>query len=365
MEIKKTWQRVDNAFFLRDISTNVDMLEKGVYVLEVVPQTGELFLNQVSPKFEFDFKIYGLEESFIAKVLKTFKNTKSNLGMLLNGVKGTGKTITAEIIANELKLPTILIHHPFRGSNSFLNSINQDVTILIDEYEKVYNSQVGDGRYTDDEQIVKNSDSSLLSLMDGTFKTKWRKVFILTTNRVWVNENMLNRPGRIRYLKQFSDLTHAQIMEIIDDCLVETQFKDDIIAFIKPLKIITVDIVKSIISEVNIFKEPPAECCKEFNLEFKSDEYKIYKVGEGKLKDRLIVNGAPAKNVDSFLSYVKTNWKNAILQSGGYYLQSSKKPDLEKGIFTVVDHNANFRKEFKIKIEKAERVHYSFYSMND
>lgn len=50
------------------------------------------------------FKIYGMESKLIEHVMRTFENTTSNLGMLFNGIKGTGKTITAKIIANRTNL---------------------------------------------------------------------------------------------------------------------------------------------------------------------------------------------------------------------------------------------------------------------
>ena len=42
-------------------------------------------------KFEFDFELLGLEQKFIDHALKSYENTTGNFGILLNGVKGTGK----------------------------------------------------------------------------------------------------------------------------------------------------------------------------------------------------------------------------------------------------------------------------------
>src|SRR5687768_15668363 len=96
-ELKKTWQRVGDKFYLRDISQNEHPLKRAIYTVELCPESGQLYLKLVANEFKFDFKIYGLEEHFINRVLKTYKNTTGNLGMILNGVKGTGKTITGEI----------------------------------------------------------------------------------------------------------------------------------------------------------------------------------------------------------------------------------------------------------------------------
>lgn len=363
MEIKKTWQSSNNCLFLRDISSNVDSIPKGVWIVESTP-LGELFLKKIEEEFSFDFKIYGLESEFMDRVVKTYKHTSGNMGVLLNGVKGTGKTITGEILANKLGLPIIMVTHPYPALNSFLSSIQQDLTVLIDEYEKVYKGQIGED-YGDDEELVKGGDSTLLSLMDGVLKTKYRKAFILTTNRTWINDNMLNRPGRIRYLKQFTDLTKEQIMEIIDDCLVEKQFKEDLVTFLKPLKIITVDIVKSIVSEINIHKEAPEVCCKDFNLEFKDETYTVYKMVEAKArtkaKEIVLTDSLHNAHAIRFMEMLKRNWKGAQLALDETYLRGAGEPDLEKGLYKVYDyHYGNIEKPFVIRFEKSKMFHSAF-----
>lgn len=90
--MKKTWQVVKSDHYLRDTSADIAMLTKGVYNL-MQTERGELYLQKMSEDFSFDFKVYGLEETFINRVLKTYKETKGNMGLLLNGVKGTGENI--------------------------------------------------------------------------------------------------------------------------------------------------------------------------------------------------------------------------------------------------------------------------------
>lgn len=69
---------------------NVDSIPVGIYSIKFNPMEG-WSLEQTGEKFTFDYKVYGLQQQFVQHVLKTFKNTKGNLGILLNGVKGTGK----------------------------------------------------------------------------------------------------------------------------------------------------------------------------------------------------------------------------------------------------------------------------------
>ncbi len=169
--------------------------------------------------------------------------------MLLNGVKGTGKTVTAKIICNELKQPVILVTHFIEGSHFFLNSIPQDITIFIDEYEKVF-----------------GEEADMLTIMDGALNSDCRRVFMLTTNKLYINENLLQRPGRIRYLKTFGDLQAEVTEEIVDDRLINKKFKNDCMKFISNLELITVDVVNSIIDEINIHDEETANFKDVFNV---------------------------------------------------------------------------------------------------
>ncbi len=63
-----------------------------------------------------------------------------NMGVLLNGVKGTGKSVTAKLICNELKnfLPIIIVDKAYEGLPQFISKIQQEVIIFIDEFEKVF-----------------------------------------------------------------------------------------------------------------------------------------------------------------------------------------------------------------------------------
>jgi len=260
-----------NSFVLRDPGTNEDLMP-GVYELMKNPQTGELYLEKTGDKFLFPYKIYGKESSFIDRVKKTYDNTIGNLGCLLNGVKGTGKTVTAKLISNELNLPVIIVQNNFGSAfNSFINSIDYDVVVFIDEYEKIYsNNNSNDGSDSD--------RGDILTLMDGVMTSKYRKIFLLTTNELYVNKNLLQRPGRIRYLKLFDDLSLDVITEVVDDLLKYPEFKEDTIRFISMLETITIDIVKAVVEEVNIHHESPEMFKDVFNTKTLDKRYSIFEV---------------------------------------------------------------------------------------
>jgi hypothetical protein len=220
-------------------------------------------LTRTQDTFGFNYKIYGMDSKFINHTLKTYENTNDNLGVLLSGVKGSGKTVTAKLIANRLKLPVLVVPTDFKSAlPNFINNIKQDIIVFIDEYEKIYAQDPG----------------SLLTAMDGVLNNGSRRVFLLTTNELTINSNMIQRPGRIRYLKKYDDLGIDVITEIVDDMLVHTELRATTIEFISTLEIITVDIVISIIEEVNIHKEDPKEFEGFFNIAKGASRYNVFEV---------------------------------------------------------------------------------------
>lgn len=225
----------------------LDLLDSGIFQINQDPQTGELFLVRIADNFHFGFKLYGLDNRLITHVIDTYykQPVKRNLGVLLNGAKGTGKTVTAKVLSNELSLPVILCERPYPGLSNFLASINQDCIFFFDEFEKNFRMKCDDGEDC--------AGEDLLSIMDGVYNANHCHVFLLTTNELKVNDNLISRPSRIRYLKSFGDVVDKKILEeFIDDNLNYPEYKDEIMEFIDTLTMATIDIVKSIVEEVNI-----------------------------------------------------------------------------------------------------------------
>lgn len=216
-------------------------LPKGVYLLNVDP-FNMFYLTRLADDFRFGYKLYGIEDDFIQHFLKTTKTVTENLGILLNGIKGTGKTVTAKQICNQLNLPVIIVDQHFDGLPKFLSEISQEIVVFIDEYEKIF-----------------DKDDLLLSTMDGVLNSTHRRIFLLTTNELFISTSLLDRPGRIRYLKTFSNLDEKVYTEIVDDCLKLKRHRDAVLSFISTLKIVTVDVVLTICTEVDIHDLVPEQ----------------------------------------------------------------------------------------------------------
>lgn len=258
--MNKIWMNSGSVY--TEIGSGYEVSESlpvGVYNVNLT-RTG-FHLDKYADKFIFPYKVYGLQEDFIEHVIKTYNNTTGNLGIMFTGTKGTGKTVTAKELANKLNLPVIIVKS--MGENNqdmieFLSGIEEDCIFFLDEFEKNF----------------EESDSTVLQIMDGVYNSNYRKIFLLTTNRMKVNNNLIGRPSRIRYIKNFGDLDLKIVNEYLDDTLKIPEARQELIDFVDSLSISTIDILKTIVDEVNIHGIEGLKKAKEFfNVEANEYEY--------------------------------------------------------------------------------------------
>jgi len=220
---------------------------------------------------------------FVRELYVPGESTQGNLGVLLNGIRGTGKTVTCEMICNMMDLPVIVVDTAYDNIGNFLAEIQQDLIIFFDEFEKVFPREYG-------------SPSKLLMIMDGVMKGEYRKLFMLTTNEISIEPNMIQRPGRIRYLKTFGNLAPDIIYEIVKDLLEDQTKAQAVVEFIAELEMITVDIVTAIIKEVNIHNEVPTEFKDIFNVKTITEVYTVHEVIRDEMgviiKENLVADAA-------------------------------------------------------------------------
>lgn len=88
-------QRGDRYSITDDNFTLNSNLQKGIYDLRFDENTMSFYLEKINDCFHFGYKLYGLDHNLIDHVLNTYRKspTKKNIGVLLNGTKGTGNLV--------------------------------------------------------------------------------------------------------------------------------------------------------------------------------------------------------------------------------------------------------------------------------
>ena len=250
-----------------NITDTFTTLPKGNYLLKFDPREG--FFLEKKDAFILPQKIYG-DQSIIKRWLTSWKtNSSKNLGILLAGVKGSGKTITAQKFCMDSELPVIIINEVFHGSD-FIDFITSpklgECIIFLDEFEKMYAKQ--------------EHQQELLSIMDGNYST--RLIFLLTVNEDRLNDYLVNRLNRIKYCKTYYDLDVDTINSVIDDILVNKDHAESIHSFFEKVNLRTFDLLVNLIKEMNLFNEDALECGSHLNLKPHNKTYEVFEIFNGK-----------------------------------------------------------------------------------
>ena len=192
-----------------DALKTYDKLPVGTYEICFHKMMG-FFLTSHSDLVVNEDKVYGTSPAKVEKVLRGFSAVDRNFGVILSGRKGIGKSLFARqlaIRARDYGLPLVLVPCYYPGIADFISSIEQEVIVLFDEFEKTF---------ADQEHC--NPQEELLSLFDGIDNGK--KLFIITCNEVHkLNSYLINRPGRFHYHFVLGNPNPEEIKEYMTDKL--------------------------------------------------------------------------------------------------------------------------------------------------
>lgn len=155
-------------------------------------------------------KLYGDHMEKAAKVLDAFRVFTRNLGVILSGDKGIGKSLFAKVLSQmavERQIPVIIVNTAYPGIGDYIASIQQEVLFIFDEFDKVFKS--GDDY---------DPQGDLLTVFDGM--TCGKKLFVITCNDISkINSCLVNRPGRFHYHFRFDYPADDAIVEYLTDKL--------------------------------------------------------------------------------------------------------------------------------------------------
>lgn len=280
-------------------------------------------------------KSYGVHIAKADKVLKSFKDFKRNLGVILSGDKGIGKSMFAKIVcmkAIQQNYPVIVVDACYPGIARFIESIDQECVVLFDEFDKTYRT------HRDNDQ-----QAALLSLFDGT--TGGKKLFIVTCNDLYgLNNYIVNRPGRFHYHFRFDYPTPEDVRGYLTDKLSSCYVGeiDKVVEFSRKVSL-NYDCLRAIAFELNAghsFKEAIAD------LNILTTEDEVYKVA------LLFENGMSVHNhkyytnlydYDGSLTYIRFYDDSGKSVLEAYYDKSKIKYDMSRGMIYITPDGIKIR----------------------
>ena len=280
-----------------------EKLPAGNYTV-AVDVMGNFYLDSID-NFEIPVKMYGNTLRHTDRIINSFWDRPQQTGVLLNGEKGSGKTLLAKNISVELAkqgVPTIVINRDWTGDGFFklLQDIDQPCIVLFDEFEKVY---------------AREKQEEILTLLDGVFGSK--KLYILTVNDKWrVDSHMRNRPGRIFYLLDFKGLDVQFIREYCEDNLINKQYIDQICSLTSLFGEFNFDMLKALVEEMNRYGETPTEALEMLNAKPEYDNgasYEICLLDEGKEISTSLLD--------------ESTWRGNPLATAGVHVEYDPDPD--------------------------------------
>jgi hypothetical protein len=307
-------------------------LPVGTYTVGADMKRG-FYLKPIT-NFEITGKIYGKTTVQADRILNTFMERPDSTGVLLNGEKGSGKTMLAKLIsqkASSMGISTLVINSPFHGDsfNTFIQEIDEPCVIVLDEFEKVFDEK---------------EQEATLTLLDGVYPTK--KLFILTVNDKYkVNSHMRNRPGRIFYMLDFKGLDAGFIEEYCNDNLNNKSYIQQVCRLTLLFDSFNFDMLKALVEEMNRYNESP-------NLAMEMLNAKPHDAGTVKHNVEIFLKG---KKIDSKYVWPSQIRGNPIAHEELHFTidtepdnddadtisleitpQNLKKIDVEAGTFTYV-----------------------------
>lgn len=224
-----------------DDLTVEDRIPAGTYDVNFDPMSG--YSLSMRPNFKTTEKVYGNHLQMVERMLDRYNKIDGNFGTILGGRKGTGKSMTARIVSEKLLeqgIPTILVTENTPGLPRFLQSIEQPVLILIDEFEKIFNK--GD-KDAEDEQV------QFLSLFDGMVNN--HHFYLITINDYnKLNQYFIGRTGRFYYDITYSNLSADEVKDYLADKLSDTRNLNRLASLLYRINV-NYDQLQAITSELN------------------------------------------------------------------------------------------------------------------
>lgn len=235
--------KVDDKIVVKPSGLDYDLVNGKVYNLKFSRFAMEAYFEE-DGSLALPNKVYTTKDDdmFIHRVNTYFeKTTKLSTGVMLSGIKGTGKTVMAKVIAKNSGLPIIVVDEDFPTSriNDFFRKFLTPVVVIFDEVDKHWDTE------------------DLLGWLDGVQTNAKKLVLFTCNNEENVNEYMKDRCSRIRYTRHFEANDNARFLkEILKDKGIKESEIDETYNFIvSNFNLLSIDNILSFIDEKLMFSE--------------------------------------------------------------------------------------------------------------
>lgn len=259
----------------------LDKLPEGVYSFTAKEkQTGLMLGFTPIDDFKIPENIVGQDKQ-LNRIISTYTRLGKQMGVLLSGISGAGKTVLAKRVAmaciEKGNMPVIIVTaKTVEYLPIMMEMLNTDAVIFLDEFEKMFDKP--------------ERQNYLLTLLDGVLDHK--HLFIFTCNDASkINEYMLQRPSRIRYHFRFDRVPKEIAHEIIERDYIPVDNTN--IAVLKLLtdmmEHLSYDMLFECVKECNLYPaENPMDLVTELALKISNISLEGYEVKfklDGKVYD--------------------------------------------------------------------------------
>lgn len=204
-------------------------------------------------------KIYGeLSAKYASMCINAFDFRDRSTGFLLSGISGSGKTLTAKMIAHKMMTergyPVFLIDRdtPGQALGDIFGKIKQPIVVIFEEIEK---------NYDEDDKA-----ESLLTLLDGVIPGK--RLTIATCNEPnklpkWFK----NRPSRFYYHIKYDGFEQRAVSDLLAECDTLSPERKRAVEFFARSADMAFDAVAGIVAELQCYDTTLEEAMSRLNIE--------------------------------------------------------------------------------------------------
>lgn len=201
---KKIFIKFNNQIVPKPEGIDYTLIPGKVYDFKETRAEGAYLEESKDFTFPSTYYLSDDDNKFVHKTIDAFNGTKNmTTGVLLSGIKGSGKTLMAKKIAVESGLPIIVID-PAVGTSviePFFAKTDTPCCIIFDEIDKYWNT-----RY-------------LLSFLDGVKPTCKKLVLCTCNDEEEIDEYLNDRCSRIRYKRVFDCIGEGIAKVVINDII--------------------------------------------------------------------------------------------------------------------------------------------------